>query len=691
MAPNSFRSQILDLVPFDHPLKLVAYALGVVSMFALFQYRGAINKRLQILREESLLFSAGVTMERVLDSDSNVMQNGVFQNLHLLELNPEFKRKSEEEGWKLLTLGDYMSQLRPKGLPKRIAMDDAPKVVQREMEAGLAAGLLKAFGPHLGRAMLPAVGTGFVDKKAKSLTSKIFTNWFMSPHGYISESNDKAGIPIGVMPLLTLADANAKIKSSNDVDDIDDDPHTKTTSMEKMILGEVVKGPSFMDQESAALIPNDFVVETDFERAIKGMESRLMRSNDDGGIASTAMKMAQEDVMAQEMSVKDQQEGKKVKLPSEPYDPECRRMAEPVPINPRLFPDLHMGFGGALCSHTKREGLKIRLLALLLNKLGSNYYKQARKSSEPLFSIRMSESDRPIYTPGDFIQALIDSGHEVKVVPSSHATTFGIGMCVKEMDGSWTTVPLAVFLESGYEDRNGQMAPVMLPHSALDMHVSGPIAGERGDGTPSQLALGHFIGIDGYCGWYTNANPEVPFREAVYANEYLQGKDAIRAARVAGLVANVLNGLATQLDLPFGGYGLTAVCNDSAAVVQQVLYNENTIYPLTSIGRFAQATIRYAQGLRDDLKSIDGMEKEVDELCHIIKAMRKLPSDINASPANAQSAARRMRHTLPSKLPFLLMCDAKNVVDSILAEEASNEKEAASVENTYTMTGVGDR
>jgi hypothetical protein len=65
--------------------------------------------------------------------------------------------------------------------------------------------------------------------------------------------------------------------------------------------------------------------------------------------------------------------------------------------------------------------------------------------------------------------------------------------------------------------------------------------------------------------------------------------EIVRATRLCAIYANVMNGLATELQLPFGGYGLTSVCNDSAAVIQQLLYNECTIFPQTSIGRLCNA------------------------------------------------------------------------------------------------------
>ena len=161
----------------------------------------------------------------------------------------------------------------------------------------------------------------------------------------------------------------------------------------------------------------------------------------------------------------------------------------------------------------------------------------------------------------------------------------------------------------------------------------------------------------------------IPWANPVACGSPVNGKDAIRATRLAALHANVLNGIATDMDLPFGGYGLTAVCNDSAAVIQQCLYGTSTIYPMTSIGRFTQLTMRYAQRFRNRLKDLPKMELEVVALCDLVKAMREIPSDINASPANAAGAARRMIHCLPQEMPFMMMEDTKKVMLAILREE----------------------
>jgi hypothetical protein len=63
------------------------------------------------------------------------------------------------------------------------------------------------------------------------------------------------------------------------------------------------------------------------------------------------------------------------------------------------------------------------------------------------------------------------------------------------------------------------------------------------------------------------------------------------------------------------------------------------------------------------------MVREVSDLNAIVCAMREVPSDINAAPSNAASAARRMLRTLQPKLPFVLMKDCKSVAEALLLEE----------------------
>lgn len=618
-------------------------------------------------------------------------QKQLFSNVNLLEMNPSFVEQNKKE-WSLMTLGDYLSSLRPKQLPQNFSI---PNLVQREIEAGLGAALLKVLGPNLGIALLPAVGSDAIQKRAQTLASSAASRWFFESDHAISASQDKGGVPLGFLALLAGADLNAKINSGSYASS-DDETATKTatlekprkqaampnfelSALEKMKAGENVKGqPSFVDPDENLIPDRKFVMDANFDYIIRRMEERLGVHPDHqvGHVTSPEHQVAVEVANAKA----DQEKREQIYG----YDPDDTSMAAPVPINPRLFPDLHLGWGDAKCTHTKREVLKMRLLSLLLNRLGANYQKLAVgvTNTEELFTVHMSSTGSAMTKPSELIQALMETGHKIEVVPTSRLTTFGLALCIKEPDHRWTNIPLGVFVESGFEDKDGNMAPAMIPHSGLDMYITGPFAGARADGTPSTLRIQHFIGVEGFCGWKSNDIPQTPFNDDVEQGERLSDKkDVIRATRLAALYANALNGLATNLHLPFGGYGVTSVCNDSAAVIQQCLYGKNTIYPMTSIGKFAQRTMRYAQHFRQDMKThanADLLKDEIGDLCAIIQALKQLPNDINSAPSNAKSAATRMLHTLQPRMPFLLNLDSKKVMEAILAEEES-EEEASSI------------
>jgi hypothetical protein len=687
-----------------HPLAvLVAIAVGLVTMFY-FRYQKAIQRRIKQVEEESWVFGMGITMTRNTskERDSSVSST-VFSKLRLLELNPSFRTKHKND-WNMISLGEYLASLRPAPLPKPLPQSDIPQIIQREIEAGMAAALLKALGPNVGRALLPTIGWG----PAQSMAAGLASRWFVKKEGAsISRSDDRGGWPVSLMMLLAMSDANAKmrraeikteeasrptteLKVSTKLSTKENEEKTLTSApagsaMEKMLLGEIGYSPSFVDSETR-LLPNPFVLFRDFSSAIKNMEGLIRRSSDGASGQSTRdLQTAKEEMLEDTLLQQDLSETESLKPPrfKDQYDPNSTKMADPVPINPRLFPGLHLGLGGVQCSHTNREVLKNRLLSVLLNKLGANYSKRIKGETD-LFHVQL-EDKKVITTPSELVQALIDSGHEVEVVPSCQSVSFGIFLCVLEDDESWSQIPLAAFLESGYEDSDGMAAPAFMPHSGLNMEVSGPLLGNRVDGTLSKCSIQHYIAIDGLCGWQSNHNPLIPWAQPVACGTPVKGKDAIRATRLAALHANVLNGIATDMDLPFGGYGLTAVCNDSAAVIQQCLYGTSTIYPMTSIGRFMQLTMQYAKRFRNKVKDMPNMEMEVVALCDLVKAMRDIPSDINASPANAVSAAKRMIHCLPCEMPFMMMEDTKKVMLAILREEEA-EVEANEVLNASSFS-----
>ncbi|CAJ1939011.1 unnamed protein product [Cylindrotheca closterium] len=689
----------------------------LVLLIVYWKYRGAIRRRLKQVKEESWLFGVGVTIVR---GEPNQATN-IFPNLVLLQINPSFQEAHPD--WKLVSLGDYLSTLRPKQLPKGFTPKQLPKLVQRELEAGLASGLLKALGPNLGRALLPAVGFGPIHGQAQKLGSKLATRWILSKQAAantLGDDEDRAGLPISILSVLALSENNARLNSgggtrtnknnegvvevNNDNDasplpSLDDKlPGSNLSAMRKMKNGENDSGPSF----DTDILPNSgFVLDQDFHKTIRKLEKTIVDQGHCADHSPIELQAAQAELeedskYGDSKTAKDRDDDTKG---MQQYDPNDRSMGEPVPINPRLFPDLHLGHGDALCSHTKRQVLQMRLVAVLLNRLGANYHRLANPdNAEALFTMKLTKDGPVISKPSEFIQGLIDKGQDITIVPTTRITSFGLGMCLKESDGSWSNIPLAAFIESGYEDKDGNMAPAMMPHSGLRLIIGdGPLTSNQhqeyddfeGSAISNPLIIQHFIGIEGFCGWKMDQNAEVPYNENVESGRPLKdASEIVRAVRLSALYANVLNGLATELELPFGGYGVTAVCNDSAAIIQQCLYGESYIFPLTSIGRYMQRTLRYNQSMDRKLQSVPSMQEELDDLDALEKGMMELPSDINSTPANAADAARRVLKTLQPQLPLTLLKDSKTIMENILQEheDQKEHKKQANEESTFTIT-----
>jgi len=184
-----------------------------------------------------------------------------------------------------------------------------------------------------------------------------------------------------------------------------------------------------------------------------------------------------------------------------------------------------------------------------------------------------------------------------------------------------------------------------------------------------------YMAIEGLCGWHSNHNADVPWVQAVSCADVYSSDMNLTAVRMAALTGVVLNAVGTEMKLPFGGYGLTGVCNDTAALVDQALRGTTEIYPLTSTGRFLMHVRRRMQRLHDQLLAEQAMDMsaETRDLEKLAQATKDIPSDLHASPGDAADSARRMRRCLPpNELPFQLMVESKNMMETIV-EDVRNQ------------------
>ena len=86
-------------------------------------------------------------------------------------------------------------------------------------------------------------------------------------------------------------------------------------------------------------------------------------------------------------------------------------------------------------------------------------------------------------------------------------------------------------------------------------------------GESNNCLIQFYMAIDGMCGWHSNHNVDVPWIEPVATTTNYSQEEALMATRMGGILACVFNQIGTEMDLPFGGYGVLGVCNDTAAIV----------------------------------------------------------------------------------------------------------------------------
>jgi len=333
--------------------------------------------------------------------------------------------------------------------------------------------------------------------------------------------------------------------------------------------------------------------------------------------------------------------------------------------------------------------LQNRLLAILLNRLGANDLEMtfcassSEKNEKKSFAIHVEVNQKTTICtrPYEFVSSLSQLGYHVSVTPKLNITSFGLGLCVKEDDEGkrWSNIPVGVVIKSGYEDENGRMAMVALPHGGLVLEVTTKGSEEelhkkQNDTVilKGRCTVQHFVSIDGFCGWNSHHNVQVPWKidDAIDSFPSMTDKEEMeRAIRLAGYSAIVLNSAATRQKLPRGGYGLIGTCNDSLALVEMAMWGQTNIYPLLSIGKYCTYLVREAK------RCVSRFEEEkrdafmINDMKSIHKALLSLPSDLVAVPKHSGDAVRRMLHCMPPSMPFDFMDETKEVLESIQNEK----------------------
>ena len=141
---------------------------------------------------------------------------------------------------------------------------------------------------------------------------------------------------------------------------------------------------------------------------------------------------------------------------------------------------------------------------------------------------------------------------------------------------------------------------------------------------------------------------------------------------MCAVVAVTFNRIATEFNLPFGGYGILGMCNDSATIVDYAIRNKHTnAYPLLSTGRYLNHIVNYFIKLKDELtKSCEGpcklLQPVIEDILCLIKSTSCLPSDLHISPESQIDMSRRYEVSYGLSI-FQSTADAKTILNEMAA------------------------
>jgi len=344
-------------------LSTIAMMIGI--LYVIISYRHSIRQRVKKVEERLAL--------GIIYRDTKAPKRFI----RALELHPSLQQQNPN----VMSLGQYLSSLRINPLENDHGGSSLPRFVERELEVTIASILLKNFGPRLGGALLPMLGISTIDSWITTLSMKIATfiaSRILVEVSYKWEEDPKLAIqdwavfPFAVSEIVSFLNLNQKFRSNppvekkkktNNKNNNNDDDQRSRQQQEKsnvstsetqnlssltwMSHGEIGYNPSYAsdrivdvmendkttrdaiptttttDEETVPrlpLLPNPFVVKDHFYKAIYGMEEEILQTQKSSPTTS----------------------GNTTTKPII-YDPHDRSLPEPVPINERVLPGLHMG------------------------------------------------------------------------------------------------------------------------------------------------------------------------------------------------------------------------------------------------------------------------------------------------------------------------------------------------------------
>jgi hypothetical protein len=586
-------------------LLITVACLLAPPLYYLYRYRSSIKRRVDEIENR-------IAVRVVRNKDASTKKRRVV----CMELDPTFVEANPE--WKMMSLGGYLTQLEP---AEKSPMGQL--FLRKELELTLGDLLLGTLGKTYGAALLPILGAGSVIASIGVLSSKI--SKFLERCILSEEKSESDVQPIDPMSFdLSLIEVVSLLNVYQKSITPNSDP---ISPLEYLSRGENAAGDFAYDMGDGTF-PTTFDMD-DFHKYVAMMEQRILEKD-------------------------------------ESYDPDDRSFPPPFPISKRLLPDLYLGKSPMIkCTHTKREGIEHRLMCVLLNKLCHNYHKLSLGNNVGDCFVVVCAGERCLF-PDELLTALSRCGHKVEVCPRVIVTNFGMQLCLKEEDGSFTHIPTAMFMNTGIErSSDGRAAYFPSPHGGMDVQISGPIVG-RG-ARPAYLQF--YVSKEGLCSFHPDEDQDAPWQAKMSLADVYPSNDAVCAVRMCAIVAVTFNRIATEFELPFGGYGILGMCNDSSTIIDFALRGKTNAYPLLSTGRYLNHIVSYFVKVMNELSEnesadMPNLKPIIDDILCLIKGTSQLPSDLHISPSTLIGTLSRHNATYRTPI-FQNTVDAKAILGAM--------------------------
>jgi hypothetical protein len=229
-----------------------------------------------------------------------------------------------------------------------------------------------------------------------------------------------------------------------------------------------------------------------------------------------------------------------------------------------------------------------------------------------------------------FLAALEATGHEITAVVRHNIANFA-GLQARGENGALYPVAAAAFARTEIVDDHGNEAVVPMSHSELAFSVKPE---HVNDGLRIRADAQYYQGI-ARIGFYGAGCRAKERWTGDKVSDRFSPPEAIQALELVGLFTSVIRTAAQRRGLAIHGYGVLGVCNDSVAIVQQIVRGRINSYPLFMLDDLVLVEIdeRIAQSANNPAAA-----SHLEQYRALKASVATVPSDADENPTIRERA-----------------------------------------------------